>query len=192
MFTKTYIDPDISSIPALYQSFIGMGITDIQIQYETDLTVSTNIGNEAQCDAAVASAATGSLPSNKTLRILEIQAHTQVLMLKGVETWQAGVMAAFSKIEADGWYTDYEYFLAHAAEISATLPYPVLTLDGRAILTSDVADIKTLVDNAVARLTYIYRAVSNADGSQGEMHYIQDIVACQTQAELDAIVDTRV
>ena len=192
MFTKTYIDPDISSIDVLYQVFIGMGITDIVIQYETNLTVTTDIGNEAQCDAAVVASASGTLASNKTIRILEIKSKSRDLMAIGVETWVSGAFAEFSKIIADGWYTDYEYFLAHSAEITATLPYPVGTLDGRAVMTSNVADIKTLVDNAAARLTYIYRAVSNPDGSEGEMHYIQDIVACTTQAELDAIVDTRV
>jgi len=192
IFEKTYESPNLSSYQALYQSFIVSGIYDIKIELNGNLHIATDIGNETTCDLAVAAAAPGTLLSNKTDRIKAVVDKTAELLAEGVETWTAGIYAELSELEADKYYTAYQYFTENPAKLTANTPYMVRTLDGRAVSTSTITDLKDISERAADRLTYLYTAVLNADSSKGEMTLITSMAIAADQSSLDAVVDTRV
>lgn len=192
-FSKTYstASHDVSLFPAIYQSMVFNGIFDAEIvlQPDGDLLISSNAatsGDEAAFDAAVATAAGGGLFHNKAAKIAEIEANTKKLVGKGVETWDSGKFAALSKSKANNYITDLQYYTDNPSRLTAATKYLIYTLDGRAVLTDQIADIQTLVDNAVDRLTEIYTAAG------GEIDLITSVTAAANQAALDAIVDARI
>lgn len=186
-----YQNPDVSSFQALYQALVALGDSAAEITLNGTLKITTSL-SKAECDAAVDSAKTNTLHSDKTNKIIEIQAKTKELLELGVDTWVSGQMAELTKPKADEYYTDFEYFNNHAGQLTSESPYIVFTLQGRSIETSDLNDIETLSDNAVARLKYLYVNTVNNNSSKGELQLIKDVLAAQNKAELDSITDTRV
>lgn len=190
MSVYTY-DNNGCTFDCLYQALIFRGVYDAGIAMNGNMVIETAIGSEAACAAAVADSAPGTLFSNKVVEIENVQEKTLSLLSVGVETWSAGVYAELSKSLADEYFSDHQYFTGNPSMISATSPYIIYTIEGRGVSTSLTSDIKTLLDNSVARLKYVYTDALNSDGSKSEYQLITDILATTTQVQLDAIVDTR-
>lgn len=190
---KTYTEHGVTDFSSIYNALVTRGIRDAAVTLEPGgpLVILSATGEEATADGAVADAVSGGLFHNKALRIAEIARRSEVLMSAGVGTWVPGAFAELSKDDAAGYFTAYEYLAANAGKLSVAQPYTVYTLGGRAVQTSDIAEAKALADDAVDRMVYIYTAVSNGDGSAGEIKLITSITGAANQAALDSIVDTR-
>jgi hypothetical protein len=194
MAKYTYPSSDISSLEALGQSFVSAGWSEDDVTFTLDsgdLTITTASVSKAVADACVVEVAVGSLFSNKTQRIMEVESRTAKLLGAGVDTWRVGSHVELSKSLTDNWITDHVYYSSHPEKISLLTPYFVPTLDGRGDMTVDISDIEILIDNAVERLQYLYVRAGNLDGSVGEINLIFMITMAADQEALDAITDTR-
>lgn len=192
-FSKTYTSAQhsVTLFPAIYQAMVFNGFpdADVALAPDGDLSISSESAtgaDEATFDAAVGLAADGDLFHNKAAKIVEVEAKTRELIGQGIETWEAGKFAALSKTKANNYITDVQYYTDNPAKLTAASRYLVYTLDGRAVLTDQLADIQTLADNAVDRLVEIYTAVPG-----GEIDLITSIAQAIDQAALDAITDAR-
>ena len=194
MTTYSYLNQSISSPSILYNSLLNAGENNVQFIYKNgvDIDVITNVLTKSETDTAVADANDGTLFSNKYLKIGEVSNNSLKLIAEGIEAFSSGKNVPVDKVSADGYYTDYEFFVTHSAKISTSSPYIVESMEGSYVSTDNSADILKLSEDAADRLIYVYTSTLNSDGSKGEAQLIKDILAATDQSALDAITDTRV
>lgn len=185
---------DVHSVDALTYALVKEGVFDgavsmVDSQGVKTTSVDTTAAKSA-VDAAIVSASTGGLIHAQYVKIHELKALSSSLTDAGVSAWGQGTVPC-TKEDAERYYVDYLYYQDHPSAIGANTPYYVETLEGKGAVTELAADILALSEACAARIQYIYSSVSNADGSKGELQYTQDVLACVTIAEVDAITDTR-
>jgi len=193
---------DLGSASTLQKALSAVGVMDANFNIIDEslngvltddqlISISTDISTEAQCDAVIAMATSGSLFSNKMNLIDGLGLRSDELMNDGVDDWD-GNKVILTKSDADKYYTDYEYLRNNPLKLSAATPYLIFTLSGGISETTLLPDINTLVQNSVDRMQYLYTSISNDDGSIGQVQLTTDILAAVDQTALDLIVDTRV
>lgn len=201
MAIYTYINEDIST-EAICQAFAhGAQGSIFNIKPEVDengvltglyTVVVDTTAPKTLIDGLIASSENGDLFYEKTIKIQSITQKSEDLEVSGTEVWVPGMYVPTDKSSAEGYFTDLEFYQANPSKLSATTPYMVKSLDGRGAVTSTLTDIQTLAVDCADRLIYIYTAVSNGDGSKGEIQYIQEVLACTNLLQVQSIIDTRV
>ena len=193
MATFTYTN-DVHSFESIYQALVIEGVYDAIVHMGEDLQITTDTGTQTQCDDAYANAQSGTLHSNKCARIEEVQ-------LKSFELAQAGVTFTRASDSATGkgpldltkeTRTDLRLLKQDIEDGTVPTPWIIYTMEGRGVELFSVADIDAAYEAVVERGVYILNDGTNSDTSKGEGQLIKDINAAISQAELDAITDTRV
>ncbi|MDB4261692.1 hypothetical protein N9878_02360, partial [bacterium] len=132
------------------------------------------------------SASDGGLEDVKVDKTNEVLFKTNVLLLAGAESWEAGKMVECSRESFNDLGSVISYLQDNPLQITEAEPYTVTLIDGTELATGFVADISTAQLNVGERLKYL------VFGTDGSNKLIDAINACTTIEQVNAITDTRV
>jgi len=187
MSTFTYTDPDISDARTLYTCLLAEGVSDAIVSLNGELKIYTETAGQDECDRAVAAAAVGTLESNRAARLKELSE-------KSAEISALGVPFGDDFFPIDQTRFDFSYYQSLVSTTErrpSVLPFSLETVGRGITVLPTLQAVTDLADAATDRLRYIYLEQQNADLSFGEIGYIIAIKTATSQAELDAIIDTR-
>ena len=202
VFTQSY---QLASAQSLMQALATNGIFDaifnVTHDYDTDgndlgtctVTVTTNIGSQAQFDAVVLDTEVGSFFSEKAAKIKAIQDQSVILSNDGAYFTRPSDGATNKGPLEISFDARSELFNLIEDVKNGLVPMPQMidTADGRGAIAYNQADAQAAYQAIIDRGVYILNAGQNADLSFGENGYIQQITQAPDQTALDAITDTR-
>ncbi len=177
----------------LVQALIFLGAYDCTVVVKEDYAcIHTITTDYATALSAVNLSLSGSLLSNKTIRITEAQDNTDMLEDEGVSFLRPSDGATISSLEVS---RDYAVFLHSFKEAIAggevPLPSTLKTLNGRSTSIASIPDAEAAYQAVVDRLNYLNGNITNGDSSLGEEAITRAIISAIDQTALDAIIDTR-
>lgn len=180
-------DASATTIACIPKYSLGIPTGEMIVTIET-------MSSSSICDASILDSLTGSLLSNKENKKKEVSIKSTSLIKKGLShTTASGNSGVFpierSKEELSFYNTIVDALGSNPLEAPQIIP---TVNDGEGVKIENLSEAVALSDDARHRMEYIFTSPSsNYDLSKSQLLLDAEIDLAVSQAELDAVVDTR-